>query len=623
MFTIKAHGIPRPHGDTAGLSPAQQRLLREPRPIRVCGAPTGAGKTHAFLHAAGEPGQWVVFVVPTQALARDVELGARQRDLLVHRWDGVQSAELRRQGQEPWWVRKTQLDELRRRGGLLITTPETLGMVVLGESPRRVLHHPLLQDFLSATHIVFDEAHTLTPRAFGFLHFWALLVVWWHSVDPERAPRLTLLSATHSNLFDGLCQAEAGESAYLPPECVASFDETLEDGRQDRLRMLHGDVIVETVAGGIADVLERHGEEAVRPGARLLLLYDSLWKLARDEGRLCTLLTRLGVEPDACFMINGQDRKAGWHSLGGTGFEAGFYPEARHRVVIATSCLEAGVNLPGLTHAILDPGQDAAALLQRIGRVARGDLDGQVWLTTPEDPRQHWLRLQKLSGVLTVAELYQALSPLRLLPIDQARRLGSAYWSMLQRKNPALYAGLRQGHEAFSEAKAPGAFLKALHARARESSRRNRPRFEAWLDGVDRALTDLRGFTPTIQVQFADYPVIEYSRDWVMAYLQPPERVEEHESEIIHCYRGPRADYLREKPAPIPVELLCPSQAVFHGEFHPSALARGEARARYARTIRDSARGHPDEAFLRMAADFVEATGLVVATEDSHGESIL
>lgn len=622
MFTIRAHGVPRAHGDTAGLSPAQQRLLREPRPIRVCGAPTGAGKTHAFLHAAGEPGRWVVFVVPTQALARDVEIGARQQGLVVHRWDGVQSAELRREGQEPWWVRKTQLDELRRRGGLLVTTPETLGMVVLGESPRRVLHQPLIQDFLSASHIVFDEAHTLTPRAFGFLHFWALLAVWWHSVDPERAPRLTLLSATHSNLFDGLCQMDAGESAYLPPECVAFFDEALEDGRQDRLRMLHGDVIVETMAGGIADVLARHGEEAVRPGARLLLLYDSLWKLARDEERLRTLLTPLGVAPDECFMINGQDRKGGQHSLGGTGFEAGFYPEARHRVVIATSCLEAGVNLPGLTHAILDPGQDAAALLQRIGRVARGDLDGRVWLTTPEDPRQHWLRLQKLSGMLTVTELYQALSPLRLLPIDQARRLGSAYWSMLRRKNPALYTGLRRGHEALSEAKAPGAFLNALHAQAGQVSRRNRPRYQVWLDGVDRALTDLREFAPTIRLQFADHPVIEYSRDWVMAYLKPPESIEAHGDDVVWRYRGPRVDYLREKPRPIPVSLLCPTNAIFQREFYPSVLAR-EVRDAYARHIDTTAKGHPDEAFLFMASDFVKATGIVVPSDSACSESIL
>jgi len=62
-FVIPAHGVS--YAANSHLSYAQDRLLTEPRPIRLCGAPTGAGKTYAFIEAARR-GQVVFFVVPTQ-----------------------------------------------------------------------------------------------------------------------------------------------------------------------------------------------------------------------------------------------------------------------------------------------------------------------------------------------------------------------------------------------------------------------------------------------------------------------------------------------------------------------------------------------------------------------------
>lgn len=398
MFTIQAHGIsPHESGDSApSLSLAQHRLLTEPTPIRVCGAPTGAGKTYAFLHAARR-GERVIFVVPTQALAKDIEESARKHGVAAYRWDGTQSAELRANGQEPWIERKSQWDGLQQTGGMLVTTPETLGAILLGR-PQRVLHRSLLPDLLQAQHVVFDEAHTLTARAFGFLHFWAVLVVWWYRKAPEKAPKLTLLSATHSNLFAALCDPEKGGESYLPAEYVAFFDEAIENGRRENLRMLHGDVGVSIGDGDVLACVERYAGAPLSRGARLLILYDSLRNLTREEKALRDCLAGFGVNPEECFLINGQDRKAAGLSLGGTGFEAGLCPEEKHRVIIATSCIEAGVNIDRLRHAILDPGQDAAALLQRIGRVARGDMDGKIWFATPSNRPAHWLKLEKLAA---------------------------------------------------------------------------------------------------------------------------------------------------------------------------------------------------------------------------------
>jgi CRISPR-associated endonuclease/helicase Cas3 len=383
MFTIRAHGIPHLAKDEAGisLSAAQERLIQEDRPIRICGAPTGAGKTFAFLQAARK-GKTVLFVAPTQALARDIEMDAIRWGVPVHRWDGAQSRALREQGLEPWEERKRQWDGVASSGGMVVTTPETLGAVLLGDPRwRRV---PLdAFDVLHAGHVVFDEAHTLGARALGFLHCWAMLAVYWHRQDPQRGFKLTLLSATHSNLFHALWNDGADGGSAVPIDAVACFDEQVENGHREGLRMLHGDVRVETVAGDILECVDLHAAGPLKRGERLLILYDSLRALADQEPQLQQRLAGFGVDPRDCFLVTGQDRKGGGFSLGGTGFEAGLCPEDRHRVVIATSCIEAGVNLDGLRHAILDPGLDAASLLQRIGRVARKDQAGQAWIATP------------------------------------------------------------------------------------------------------------------------------------------------------------------------------------------------------------------------------------------------
>lgn len=610
MFTIRAHGVPAYAAATNanGLSLAQYRLLHDPAPIRVCGAPTGAGKTYAFLQAA-RAGALVLFVVPTQALASDIEGGAQRQGVPVHRWDGTQSAELRAAGQQPWVVRKLQLDTLQQSGGLIVTTPETLGAILLGK-PQAARSPLTLDDFQHACHIVFDEAHTLTARAFGFLHFWAVLVLHWQRTDPANTPKLSLLSATHSNLFEGLCATEPGELSYLPADAVAFFDEQIEHDRPDGLRWLHGAVTVTPTSDDIVTCVQRYAGEPLAQGDRLLVLYDSLRSLTRDEHRLCQQFIAFGVQPRDCFLINGQDRKAGGMSLGGSGCEAGLSPAPRHRVIIATSCIEAGVNIENLRYAILDPGADAAALLQRIGRAARGDVSGQVWLTQPPRQPSHLLRLTELSGELSVGALLQVLAPLRNLTLAHARRLGSAYWSMLRREQRSIYEGLQMAHSTFSTVKAPGGWLNSLHAQAADVPKlRDREKYQNWLKAVDKELADLRGFIPSVRIQFADYPVIEYSRDWALAYLERPERIDE---DGVWRYPKARQGYLREEPRPVQVSLLCPRGDTFTGSYQPGVNGIEELKRRYIKCLKQDIRGHRDESFLTAAADFIGATGLLV-----------
>ncbi|PSR25419.1 MAG: hypothetical protein C7B47_12235 [Sulfobacillus thermosulfidooxidans] len=73
-------------------------------------------------------------------------------------------------------------------------------------------------------------------------------------------------------------------------------------------------------------------------------------------------------------MITGQDRQSHWE-IGQSGLQAGVQPDPATRLIIGTSAVEMGVSYERVTHAIMAPGMDAAAWLQRIGRVARGRLE--------------------------------------------------------------------------------------------------------------------------------------------------------------------------------------------------------------------------------------------------------
>ncbi|HCB14449.1 MAG TPA: hypothetical protein DEP36_12920 [Gammaproteobacteria bacterium] len=619
MLTIRAHGVPSHPDDASGtaLSPAQHRLLTDPAPIRVCGAPTGSGKTYAFLQAA-KRGELVLFVVPTQALAGDIEASARDQDIPIARWDGAQSAQLRANGLEPWIERKLELEHLKRDGGMVVTTPETLGAILLGRPQQQkepqARAQLTLDDFQQVRHIVFDEAHTLTERAFGFLHFWAVLVLCWHRRDPANGLKLSLLSATHSNLFEGLCKSDDKEESYIPPDAVAFFDETIESKRGDALRMLHGDVDIEIGAGDVSSCIRQYASEPLMQGYRLLILYDSLKNLVGDVNALKDEFIKLGVQPDECFMINGQDRKSDGRALDGSGFEAGLIPEEKHRVILATSCIEAGVNIKNLRYAILDPGNDAAALLQRIGRVARGAVNGKIWLTCPDNQPSHWLRLAQFDGSHTIGEIFQLLAPLRNLRLDRAQRLGSAYWSMLKREQRSIYEGLLEAYSTLSAAKAPGGWLNSLHAQvAAVTNRRDHDRYVKWLKAVDHELIDLRGFAPSVRIQFADYPVIEYSQDWALKYLEAPDLPDEGDG--VWRYRHPRNAYLLVQPKSVNVNLLCPDGNVFPGQYYPDLQ-------KYAASIKGRAGGCRDERFLREAADFILATGILVR-DTTYADSII
>lgn len=447
-YVIPAHGVPCVAN--SHLSYAQNRLLTEPRPIRLCSAPTGAGKTYAFIEAARQ-GQAVFFVVPTQTLADDIQKSVDDYNLThsltqpIHAaiWDGRQSLQAVQEGRLAWAERLVNFQAIQTHGGMIIATLEALARLTMGFPALQHVQLDIVGLLWRCHHLVFDEAHTLNTRAFGLLHLWMTAIAYCHKQN-HQGPRLTLLSATHSNLLQDLLEAE-----YLPSEHMAIFDEHVSEAPDCRL--IHGDVTVHVHDDNLVTVVDAQAKGLLREKRKVLVVYDSLIQMRRDTkaGKLHQILCQdCGVDPQHIIMINGQDRQVEQVTGLEDAFATGTRPLPYHQVIIGTSAVEMGVNFQ-VDAAISEPGQDAAALLQRIGRVARGRQPGIVHISKPQrEVPHHFIRLQQCQGLIPINNLRETFEPLRLFNTARAKELGRAYWSMLRRRDKHLMAGLE---DAFVE----------------------------------------------------------------------------------------------------------------------------------------------------------------------------
>lgn len=611
MITIAAHGVPQ-LSDTAfapaHLSPMQYRLLTDPAPIRICGAPTGAGKTYAFLQGIRAQHHWVLFVVPTQALAANIAQTAQDQQIDAVVWDGTQHNRLIKEGRNVWIERVQEVYHMAQHGGIIITTPETLGQIFLGVTYRHVRPEMDLNLLLSAAHIVFDEVHLLTERALGFLQAWMTLIAGQDLTGHPKA-RLTLLSATHSDLLTRLVGAE------IPEKLVSRFDEVIttptEGAPVPELRLLHGTVTIRIGEGTVPKLLRDHLTGLLRRHARLLVVFDSLKQYSQNAVIIEQEALQAGLTPEQVFVVTGQERQAG-AALDAVHFAVGIQPAPHHRLIIGTSALEVGITYPEVTAAVIDAGLTPAALIQRIGRVARGNLSGEVVVATPSHAvPSHFLTLQKLEGqVWTTEDFRQAFAPYIPIHWGRARALGSAYWSMMFHTHAPAAQALRTLYGAMSERPLPGAQMNQLRHEAAELKPNTQRGYLHWLDAVDRTLQDVRGFSPTVSLQFSQGEPFTYARDWALRYLRDPDRIDIDTNRWI--YDRPRDQCLLDKPRTITLRLLLPIRGgSMSVDLYPGPQAYGKALEQYVDKIRQA----PEFAFHPIwehTCNFIAATGLLI-----------
>jgi len=522
--------------------------------LSLASAPTGAGKSYVYRRAV-ERGERVLFVVPTRRLAQNQTEGIRADlrsggwpELDVEKkicaWTSDTAAPLRAQGIDVLRHRLSGLSQLRfgERGEIIFITPETLS---------HLLFNPVLNDGLgdvgpnalmaSFDRIVFDEFHLVQPRGFGLVSFCAGLAAngpWGRETPdgPVRA-KVSLLSATPVDIL----QVMARLGILMAQNDLIT--ETLQD---EGGRALHGDVTLEFVqAESSLEILcELKADIAALPDGRTaLLLYDALKDLQRDRPEFHAIAEELGlVSTDRYLVDNSIDSQADdtWRGRGRT-------LEGR-KLIVSTSTVEVGVTIPGLTLMVMDPGFTPLSFMQRIGRAARGALDGRIIIrigrTVPSE--RPWLqrlldRVEKSGGCIDIrklsafmAETARVAERFRMpetpdldtfaedgtsaaqidfftaMPVKAAFASG-LYWTMLDhrlRERGLSDKAARIRAAAPSTAHIVRSWLEKVSGSRLEGAR-------SWCKIFEAQARILRDFSPTVTVIGADGRRFEVSEAWL------------------------------------------------------------------------------------------------------------
>ena len=244
---IRAHSVPRM---ASGLSPMQERLLHSDKFVRLVSAPTGSGKSYAFMRAVLDEVSNVLFIVPTKRLLQNLIEDARgqaREQLRKREWDDAQveawideqivewSGNQASDGTES--LAATRVRQFLNGGALssgrvIFAIPEVVVTMISGI---RITGASTVNPFLYLRyfdHIVFDEFHTIDDRSFGLACLFSLLAV------TERQGKVSLLSATPIDVTKVLERmgVGAGEVEQISEEIVA--------GHPPDHRPSHGDVTI-------------------------------------------------------------------------------------------------------------------------------------------------------------------------------------------------------------------------------------------------------------------------------------------------------------------------------------------------------------------------------------------
>ena len=383
----------------------QERLLRSEKHVRLVSAPTGSGKTYAFLRAVLDLETHVLFIVPTKRLLQNLIKDARDQarkhlaergldtlqidswlDDRIIEWSGNQT----RDGRERLATTRVRqiLDGAHLGGRVIFAIPEVVVKMISGI---RVTGAGAINPFLYLRrfdHIVFDEFHTIDDRSFGLACLLSLLAV------SERQGKVSLLSATPIDVTKIFEQVGVG-----PHDCE-TISERLADGHPPGHRPIHGDVSITLRECSLLDSVPPHLDAvcaSIADGHTVIVIYDSLARLKLEEPELRRTLNAAGIPDSKILAINSIDdseRKPGEPRRGRK-----YEDPHDYDVLVCTSSVEVGVTFR-CTLMFTEPGHGLASFVQRIGRVSRGSEGGRVVVSLYRQRRNRKTWTRRVADVL-------------------------------------------------------------------------------------------------------------------------------------------------------------------------------------------------------------------------------
>ena len=212
---------------------------------------------------------------------------------------------------------------------------------------------------------------------------------------------MSLLSATPINVTGVLTRAGVDQ------DDVEMISEEIVDGHPPGHRPIHGNVSVSLDPHSLPDLVDRNIDAvrmSIADGRTVIVIYDSLQRLQKEEPRLRAILNDAAIEDERVLAINSIDdsRQRADELLRKRKYE----DPSDYDVLLCTSTVEVGVTFRS-TLMFMEPGFGLASFVQRVGRVSRGADDGQVIvsLSGQRQRRDSWTR-----GVKAIIDQNEQLS---------------------------------------------------------------------------------------------------------------------------------------------------------------------------------------------------------------------
>lgn len=519
---IERHCVPM----IDGMSHLQSAILNDPAPIRIFSAPTGAGKSYAFLEMVQNLRQRVLFIVPTKRLAQNLAMtlfecllengvSADEAKKRVALWTSDERERLEDQGIKVGHLRVRQFrgHTAGERGDMIIATPESVAAYMLRPPHVSGVSSAGIWDLPSFDHVVFDEFHTTDPRGFGLAAAVATF-----AAGIKNGFKVTFLSATPIEIAPTL------KAFGVPADKMSIRSEDVVTGPKSvtgNARAVHGDMRI--VFDGDADVVrifEREKDallQCLSSGRQVVVIFDSIADLMKAKARIAKACDAVGVVREERLAINSSDDSA----FGGEG--GALFVEGRdknpldYKVLICTSSVEMGVTFrAGLM--IMDRGFSAMSFLQRVGRPARGDEEGTVFVSTGNNTGSvPWLRLamKRLEGVdrIDIASFIAAFAGEKTKKMSEgvetgdqvtfgtlptrSVRIAGLFWVAMTNSWNASSRGHKQTLQEFE----PQKVTKVLHGKIRALKRLNLGNASRWADAFLAQALVLRTFQPTVTLK--------------------------------------------------------------------------------------------------------------------------
>lgn len=400
---IPAHSVPLL---PSGLSAMQERLLRSDKFVRLVSAPSGSGKSYAFMRAVLDEDAHVLFIVPTKRLLQnlidDARAQAREQlsaqgwgeDLIenwintrIVEWSGNQDRTAH-EGLSATRAGQVLNAGSHSGGRVIFAIPEVVVKMISGI---RVTGASVVNPFFYLRrfdHVVFDEFHTIDDRSFGLASLFSFLAV------KERCGKVSLLSATPIDVTRVLERLGVGAGD------IEKIAETVVDGHPPGHRPIHGNVTLSLRECSLAEsfALSINAVRASIKGNRtVIVIYDSLRRLKKEESEIRRALVGAGLQGASVLSINSIDdseRKPGEPRRGRR-----YADPRKYDVLLCTSSVEVGVTFRS-TLMFTDPGFGLASFVQRVGRVSRGAENGKVIVSLSEDRRNRYAWTRTIADVV-------------------------------------------------------------------------------------------------------------------------------------------------------------------------------------------------------------------------------